>query len=120
MERTANALAKVDRMNTAMRQEEGDRVPISDFFWGSFSTLARGTGTCSRCHPYNYYDLDWQVTIPNLDPHIKPFETLKETEEEVVIRTGFEAILRKRFEDPMPEFIGFDTDTIEKADSLRV
>ena len=36
MERTANALAKVERMNTAMRQEEPDGMGISDFFWGSF------------------------------------------------------------------------------------
>ena len=39
MERTANCLTKLDRMNKALRHEEPDRVPISDFFWGSF--LAR-------------------------------------------------------------------------------
>lgn len=115
MKRTPNALAKVNRMNTAMRHEEPDRVPISDFFWGSFLERWREElGLAADANPYNYYDLDWQVTIPNLDPHIKPFETLKETEEEVVVRTGFEAILRKKFKDPMPEFVGFDTDTIEK------
>jgi len=115
MERTTNALAKVERMNTAMRQEEPDRVPISDFFWGSFLERWRDDlGLASDTSPSDYYNLDVQVTIPNLDPHIKPFETIKETEDEVVVRTGFEAILRKKFDDPMPEFIGFDTDTIEK------
>jgi len=115
MERTADTLAKVERMNTAMRQEEPDRVPISDFFWGSFLERWREElGLAPDTDPYVYYDLDWQVTIPNLDPHIKPFETLKETEDEVIVRTGFEAILRKKFDDPMPEFSGFDTDTIEK------
>ena len=34
--RTANCLAKVDRMNKTLRHEEADRVPVSDFFWGSF------------------------------------------------------------------------------------
>ena len=36
MERTANGLAKLDRMNKTLCHEEADRVPISDFFWGSF------------------------------------------------------------------------------------
>jgi glycerophosphoryl diester phosphodiesterase len=115
-ERTINCLAKVDRMNKTLRHQEADRVPISDFFWGSFLTrwredLSLPTGT----DIYKYYDLDWIVTIPNMDPHIKQFETIKETDEEVVVRTGFEAIIRKKFADPMPEWLGFDTDTIEKA-----
>ena len=36
MERTANCLMKLERMNKALRHEEPDRVPISDFFWGGF------------------------------------------------------------------------------------
>ena len=36
MERTANCLAKLDRMNKTLRHEEPDRVPVSDFYWGSF------------------------------------------------------------------------------------
>ncbi|MEA3335210.1 MAG: uroporphyrinogen decarboxylase family protein [Chloroflexota bacterium] len=120
MERTENALAKVRRMNQSMRHEEGDRVPLSDFFWGSFLERWREElGLAPDTDPYVYYDLDWIVTIPNMDPHIKPFETLKETDEEVVVRTGFEAILRKQFKDPMPEFIGFDTDTIEKEEAFE-
>ena len=115
MERTTNALAKLDRMNKALRHEEGDRVPVSDFFWGSFlSRWREELGLAPDTDIYDYYDLDWLVTIPNLDPHIKPFETLKETQDEVIVRTGFEAVLRKKFADPMPEFIGFETDTIEK------
>ena len=39
MERTANCKAKLERMNKTLRHQEPDRVPISDFFWGSF--LAR-------------------------------------------------------------------------------
>jgi len=120
MERTANALAKVERMNKCLRHEEGDRVPISDFFWGSFLEKWRDElGLAPDTDPYVYYDLDWIVTIPNLDPHIKQFEVLRETEEEVVVRTGFEAILRKKFNDPMPEFTSFDTDTIEKAEAFE-
>ena len=36
MERTIRCLAKLDRMNKTLRHEEPDRVPVSDFFWGSF------------------------------------------------------------------------------------
>ena len=36
MKRSDNCLAKLERMNKTLRHEEPDRVPISDFFWGSF------------------------------------------------------------------------------------
>ena len=36
MERSANCLRKLERMNKTLRHEEADRVPVSDFFWGSF------------------------------------------------------------------------------------
>jgi hypothetical protein len=36
MERTANCLKKLDRMNKTLRHEEADRVPVSDFFWSGF------------------------------------------------------------------------------------
>ena len=119
-ERTANCLAKLDRMNKALRHEEPDRVPVSDFFWGSFLERWREElGLPADTDIYTYYDLDWIVTMPNMDPHIKPFEILRENDEEVVVRTGFEAVIRKKFADPMPEFIGFDTDTIEKVDAFE-
>ena len=119
MERTANCLAKVERMNKTLRHEEADRVPISDFFWGSFlERWRRELGLPADADIYKHYDLDWIVTIPNMDPHIKQFEVLRETDEEVVVRTGFEAVIRKKFADPMPEWLGFDTDTIEKLNTF--
>jgi hypothetical protein len=54
-----------------------------------------------------------------MDPHIKDFEVLSETSEEVIVRTGFEAVIRKKFADPMPEFVSFGTDTIEKAEAFK-
>jgi len=121
MERTANCLKKLERMNKALNHEEPDRVPVSDFFWGSFLERWRTEkGLPDDTDIYTYYDLDWIVTVPNLDPHIKPFEVIKETDEEVVVRTGFEAILRKKFADPMPEFIAFETDTIEKVEAFEL
>jgi uroporphyrinogen decarboxylase len=115
MERTANCLAKLNRMNKTLYHQEADRVPISDFYWGSFLERWRqDLGLPADADIYKYYDLDWQVTIPNMDPHIKQFEMLKETDEEVVVRTGFEAVIRKKFADPMPAFLRFETDSIDK------
>jgi len=120
MERTANCLAKLERMNKTLHHEEPDRVPVSDFFWGSFlERWKEELGLPADTDIYTYYDLDWIVTVPNMDPHIKQFEILKETEEEVVVRTGFEAVLRKKFADPMPAFLKFETDTIEKVKSFE-
>ena len=119
MERTEKAFKKLDRMNKTLRHEEPDRVPVSDFFWGSFLKRWREElGLPEDTDVYTYYDLDWIVTIPNMDPHIKDFEIIKENEEEVIVRTGYEALIRKKFAYPMPAFLEFSTDTIEKMRSF--
>ncbi|MGD1010029.1 MAG: uroporphyrinogen decarboxylase family protein [Candidatus Aminicenantales bacterium] len=120
MERTAGCLAKLDRMMKTLHHREADRVPVSDFFWGSFlERWRRELGLPAGTDIYKYYDLDWTVTVPNMDPHIKAFETLEETRDHVTVRTGFEAVIRKNFADPMPAFLRFDTDTIEKMKAFR-
>jgi len=120
MERKPNTLLKLERMKKTLCGQEPDRVPISDFFWGGFIRRWRkDLGLADDASPYYHYDLDWIVTIPNMDPFIRPFETLKDTSEEVIVRTGFNAVMRKKFDAPMPEFIGFDTDTIEKLEALE-
>jgi hypothetical protein len=101
-------------MNKALRHVEPDMVPISDFFWGGFIKRWRNElNLPDDASPYNYYDLDWIVTTPNMDPLIRPFETIRENDEEVVVKTGFLATIRKKFDFPMPEFVSFDIDTIE-------
>jgi hypothetical protein len=93
-------------MNRALAHQEPDRVPISDFFWGSFIERWRSElGLSGDASPYDYYDLDWIVTMPNMDPKIRSFETIREDETEVVVKTGFLATLRKKFDFPMPEFV---------------
>ncbi len=115
--RKQNTLRKLDRLNKALHHQEPDRVPISDFFWGSFTERWRKElGLPDTANPYYHYDLDWIVTVPNMDPWIRPFETLRETAEEVVVKTGFGAILHKLFEFPMPEMRAWETDTFEKLE----
>lgn len=120
MKRSEKCLSKLDRMNKALRHEEPDRIPISDFFWGSFINRWRDElGLPEDASPYDYYDLDWIVTTPNMDPKIQPFETISEDEIEVVVKTGFRTTMRKKFDFPMPEFISWDLDTIEKLEDFQ-
>ena len=120
MQRSTNCLSKLDRMRKTLRHQEADRVPVSDFFWGSFLRRWRDElGLAADTDIYRYYDLDWVVVNPNLDPHIKPFEILRENEQEVLVRTGFEAVIRKRLDLPMPAFLEFDTNTVEKMEAFR-
>lgn len=117
--RTTNCLAKLGRMLCALRHQEPDRVPISDFFWGSFLKRWREElGLAPETDIYRHYDLDWVQVNPNMDPHIRAFEILRETEEEVVVRTGFDAVLMKKFDQAMPGFLKFETDTVEKMDAF--
>ncbi len=120
MARTKKCLDKLERMNKALNHQEPDRVPISDFFWGGFiSRWREELNLPGDANPYYYYDLDYIVTTPNMDPLIRPFETIRENSDEVVIKTGFLATLRKRFDFPMPEFMTFDIDTIEKLEAFQ-
>jgi uroporphyrinogen decarboxylase len=120
MNRTESCLAKLDRMNKTLHHQEADRVPISDFFWGAFIKEWREKMNLPEdTDIYKYYDLDWIVTVPNMDPHIKSFEVLNEDENEITVKTGFEAVLRKVYAAPMPEYVSYDTDTIEKAEAFE-
>jgi hypothetical protein len=117
--RNSGAIEKLGRIEKALRHEEPDRVPISDFFWGGFvARWQQELDLPADANPYEYYDLDWIVTIPNMDPQIRSFETIRENDEEVVVKTGFGAIMRKKFDFPMPEFIGWETDSLEKLEQF--
>jgi len=115
--RKENTLRKLERLNKALRHEEPDRVPVSDFFWGGFTRRwRRELGLPDDASPYYHYDLDFITTVPNMDPWIRPFETLSETPEEVVVKTGFGAIMHKHFDFPMPEMRAWEVDTFEKLE----
>ena len=117
MKRTYNCQKKLERMARALSHQEPDRVPISDFFWGAFvERWKKELNLPDDANPYTYYDVDWIVTLPNMDPKIQPFETIREDTSEVIVKTGFGVVIRKKFDLPMPEFIVWDVDTLEKLE----
>ncbi len=119
-DRKVNTTRKLERVRKALRHEEADRVPVSDFFWGGFTRRWRKElGLPPDANPYYHYDLDLIVTVPNMDPWIRPFETLQENAEEVVVKTGYGAIMHKHFALPMPEMRGWEIDTLEKLESVE-
>lgn len=106
-------------MTRTLRHEEADRVAVSDFFWVSFiKRWQEELGLSADTDIYQYYDLDWIVTNPNMDPHIKSFEVLEETESDIVLKTGFEAVIRHREGRQMPYFEHFETDTVDKMNAF--
>ncbi|QUI22442.1 hypothetical protein HZI73_09070 [Vallitalea pronyensis] len=83
-----------------------DRIPVGEFFW---------TGFIDKCiskwgedfDPYVFFDLDYIPITPNLDPHIKPFEIVKQKGDDIYIRTGFEAIIHRSGDIVMPHYDSF-------------
>ncbi|MBM3334288.1 hypothetical protein FJY63_06470 [Candidatus Sumerlaeota bacterium] len=57
--------------------------------------------------PYRHFDLDYVVITPNMDPKIRPFEIVRENGEDIVVRTGFGATIRRHGDAPMPVFEKF-------------
>lgn len=100
------AEAKVARLGAALTHQEGDRVPVSDFFW---------TGFVNRCKakwgeefdPYRHFDLDYVVVNPNMDPRIRSFEVIAKDGEDIVVETGFGATIRRSGDKPMPYYEAF-------------
>jgi len=102
----SNANAKIERIRAALAHREGDCVPAGEFFW---------TGFVNRCKAkwgegfdaYRHFDLDYIVITPNMDPRIQQFEVIEEKGEDITIKTGFGATIRRSGTKPMPHFEDF-------------
>jgi len=120
LQRTENCIKKLNRMNAALSHQEGDQVPISDFFWTSFvDRWRKEKGLAADVDIYRYYDLDWITITPNMDPHIKSFQIISESGDDVILKTGFEATIRRKQGVQMPYYEEFETDTIEKMEAFQ-
>jgi uroporphyrinogen decarboxylase len=104
---------RLDRLSKALRHEEGDRVPAGDSFWTGFMKACRRKWG-EEFDPYRHFDLDYVIVSPNMDPRIQPFEILEEDGEDVVVKTGFGATIRRRSDLPMPHFDGFSVNQPEE------
>jgi len=97
---------KLARLRAALSHKEGDRIPVSDFFWTGFlKNAARAWG--EGVDLYRKFDLDYIIVNPNMDPMIRDFEVLRQSGEDITVRTGFGAIATRRADLPMPHFDGF-------------
>jgi len=119
-ERSAHCKKKVERMLKALRHEEPDRVPVSEYyFWPEFMKKWREVNHLSDdVDIHEYYDLDWNISGTDYQPHIKPVEILEETEEQVISRNGFEHITRRKNGAPMDEYVSFAVNTVEEMKSF--
>ena len=97
---------KLLRIRAALENKEGDRVPISDFFWTGFTKNA-GKRWGDGCDLYRKFDLDYIIVNPNMDPVMQDFEVLKQAGEDITIKTGFGATVMRRGDLPMPHFDDF-------------
>jgi len=105
--------AKIERMQCALSHREGDRVPVGEFFWTGFLRQYRqkyGDGF----DPYRHFDLDYIVITPNMDPRIQPFEIIYEAGEDIVVKTGFGATIRRSGDKPMPHYEAFSVSQPEQ------
>ena len=112
---TNNKQLKEARLRAALSNREGDRVPLSDFFWTGFMQNARKQwGQDLDMH--RKFDLDYIVVSPNMDPIIQDFEVLEDDGENIRLRTGFGATVFRRGSAPMPAFESF---SVTKPEEMK-
>lgn len=120
MERSAECLAKLERMNKTLRHEEPDRVPISDDFFDGFLKKWREVyGLPEDADINKYYDLDYTVTMPNNDWKIGEYNIIKKTDDETIFRTAYGSVIKNKVDCEMPDYLEFEVNTIEKMEAFR-
>jgi len=115
----SRAQAKTERIRAALHHREADRVPIGEFFWTGFVRRARKElGAGDDFDPYRYWDLDFVVVNPNMDPHLTGVQIVEQSGQRTVVRTGFGATIEMHETCPMPMYRQFDTQTYEQMEAL--
>ncbi|MCC6124109.1 MAG: hypothetical protein IT426_04045 [Pirellulales bacterium] len=102
----SNARRKIERLRAALAHREADRVPVGEFFWTGFLKRCKAKHG-EKFDPYRHFDLDYLVVGPNMDPKIQPFEVVEQSGEDIVVKTGFGATIRRRSDLPMPHYEAF-------------
>ncbi len=104
---------KIQRMRDALAHREGDRVPVGEFFWTGFLKQYRHKYD-DDFDPYRHFDLDYIVVTPNMDPRIRQFEIIEQSGDEIVVKTGFGATIRRKGDAPMPRYEAFSVNRPEE------
>jgi len=113
------ARIKSERVLAALEHREADRVPVGEFFWTTFIRRARVALKAGEdFDPYRYWDLDFVVITPNMDPCITGIQVLEEAGKRQVVRTGFGATIEVRASCTMPLFLDFGTKTCEQMEAV--
>ena len=86
------AQEKIKRLQAVLSHKEGDRVAAGDNFWTGFNLKCKKKWG-NEFDIYRHADLDYIIITPNMDPHIKPFEIIEQKGEDIVLKTGFEAVV---------------------------
>jgi uroporphyrinogen decarboxylase len=100
------AQQKTTRLRAALAHRETDRVPVGESFWTGFLNRCKAKWG-SDFDPYRYFDLDYVIACPNMDPHIQPFEVIQQSGDDIIVKTGFGATIRRSGAFPMPHFDDF-------------
>ena len=102
----SNVKKKIERIKAALSHRESDRVAVGEFFWSGFISRCRKKWG-DTFDAYRFWDLDYIVITPNMDPVIQQFDVVSQNEEDLLIKTGFGALIRRSGDKPMPHFDSF-------------
>jgi len=87
---------------------------VSDFFWGSFLKRWREELTCQQMRNITAITTGLDAVQSKPRSTYKAVRGFEGFSRGGGVRTGFEAVLFKKFNQAMPAFLSFDTDTIDK------
>ncbi len=107
------ARVKIERMRKALAHQPPDRIPAGEFFWTGFMKRCRSKWG-NDFDPYRHFDLDYVVINPNMDPRIREFEVVNQKGEDIVVKTGFGATIRRSGELPLPHYESFSVNEPEQ------
>lgn len=114
------AAEKTERVMAAIEHRESDQVPIGEFFWTNFIRRCKEElDVGDDFNPYAYWDLDFIVNNPNMDPHLTGIQVIEDTGERKLVKTGYGATIVRQSNFPMPHYEKFDTVTFEDMEALE-
>jgi hypothetical protein len=110
-----NKVLKVKRLQDALAHRCPDHIPRGEFFWTGFVKKCKAKWG-EDFDPWRFFDTDYIVITPNLDPRIQPFEIIRQEGEDIILKTGFGATIKRSREIPMPHYDAFEYDSFEKME----